>query len=329
MDQAILFANANNCSVIIANDPDADRLCVAEKRQDGTYEDTHPNNGWKIFTGNEIGTMLGHRQMMQYKADRKNGAGSGKEAGVLASVVSSRMLKQMAKAEGIHYFDTLTGFKWLGNKSIELQAKDMEILFSYEEALGFCVGTVVNDKDGISAATIFVELVCELNEKSPGSNTVVQDHLQSLYDTYGEFAAYNSYVISHDGQVTDAIFHRLRNSGGVNNDGTGYWTECAGSKIVSIQDITKGYSFSASADSDSKQDKLPCTPDSHMIMFEFENGVSVTLRTSGTEPKIKFYTEIAGSVGEKREIIEKKLHAFVEKLVEEMLQPTLHKLGRP
>ena len=338
------FSNTNNCSIIIANDPDADRLGVAEKRAEGSYENTHPEGskefitaGWKVFTGNEIGTLLGHRQMIKYKTDKQNGVGSGKDAGVLASVVSSRMLKQMALVEGIQYFDTLTGFKWIGNKSIELQEKmNMEVLFSYEEALGFCVGTVVNDKDGISGASIFVEMICELQSKSnTNSTTVLQDHLQSLYNKYG-FAAYNSYVISHDGAVTDEIFHRLRNSGGHNNQGSGYWTECAGSKIIGIKDVTMGYDSNnntnntgSDSNSNANADALPTTPDSHMIMYEFENDVSVTLRTSGTEPKIKFYTEIAGAIGEKREKIEAILHEFVENMVEEMLQPTHHKLGRP
>lgn len=93
------FADENNCAVIIANDPDADRLGAAEKQADG----------WKIFSGNEIGAMLGHFQISKYKArvdEDKRGPGA-----VLASVVSSRMLQAVAKAENIMYADTLTGKK--------------------------------------------------------------------------------------------------------------------------------------------------------------------------------------------------------------------------
>jgi phosphomannomutase len=84
------------------------------------------------------------------------------EAAVLASIVSSRMLKTVAKAEGIQYYDTLTGFKWLGNCSMDLRASGVDVLFSYEEALGFCVGDVLCDKDGISAASMFIEMASAL-----------------------------------------------------------------------------------------------------------------------------------------------------------------------
>lgn len=299
------YADEINATVIIANDPDADRLAVAEKN-DGV---------WSLFTGNEIGVLLGYWQIRGYKENKAN---SDKKPALLASVVSSRMLKKVALTENCDYFDTLTGFKWLGNKAIDLQAKGVQVLLAYEEALGFCIGNVVNDKDGVSAAAVFTEMVGILNKEG----RTVKDQLNYLYLTYGEFISYNSYLISHDNAITDAIFHRLRN--GKHNDGN-YWSECAGSKIVVIKDITKGYDSSSS---DLTSD-LPATPESHMIMFEFDNGCTVTLRTSGTEPKIKYYTEIAGNPGEKREDVVDKLHSFVNELIMDMLQPDVHGLGRP
>ncbi len=146
----------------------------------------------------------------------------------------------------------------------------------------------------------------------------MKGQLQALYEQYGEFVSYNSYVISHDSAKTDLIFARLRTGG---PEG-GYWKECAGQLVVSLIDVTKGFD-SSSADGTST---LPLTPDSHMIMFEFDNGCSVTLRTSGTEPKIKFYTEIAGKKGQAREEVTAALHLFVDQLVEEMLQPQVHGL---
>ena len=170
-------------------------------------------------------------------------------------------------------------------------------------------------------------MVVELIEANGGSaDNVVQNRLQSLYNRYGEFVSYNSYVISHDPKVTDGIFARLRTSGGNNGGGNGYWTECAGSAITAIKDITLGYDSTAVEGDDSS--RLPSTPDSHMIMFEFSNGCSVTLRTSGTEPKIKFYTEIAGAVGQDRASIKDTLHTFIDNLVNEMLQPDVHGLSR-
>ncbi len=96
LNEATKFANDNNCSIIIANDPDADRLAVAEKNL--------TTNTWKVFSGNEIGVLLGYWQIQQWKAINPS-----VPAAVLASIVSSRMLKTVARVEGFQYYDTLTG----------------------------------------------------------------------------------------------------------------------------------------------------------------------------------------------------------------------------
>lgn len=145
--------------------------------------------------------------------------------------------------------------------------------------------------------------------------------LQYLKGKYGEFVSYNGYVLSYDPKKTDEIFAHLRASGPTGS----YWSECLGEAIVSIQDITKGYD-STSADHKST---LPMTPDSHMIMFEFANGVSATLRTSGTEPKIKYYTEIAGQPGQSTEELRSKLVTFVNGMIDVMLQPAKNGLTVP
>lgn len=192
----------------------------------------------------------------------------------------------------------------------------MPVLFTYEEALGYCIGDVLCDKDGVSGAAVAMEMASQLRKDGKS----LRDHLKALYAHYGEFVSYNSYVISHDAAVTDKIFLRLREGGPTG----GYWTTCAGEAVTAIVDVTKGYD-SRSADHSSA---LPLTPESHMIMFEFANGCSVTLRTSGTEPKIKFYTEIAGQPGKARAEVQATLHTFVDRLVDEMLQPKEHGLAR-
>ena len=194
------------------------------------------------------------------------------------------------------------------------------VLFSYEEALGYCTGDKLCDKDGISAACVFVEMKLALAGHADGPKTV-REHLLSLYAQYGEFVSYNSYVFCHDKQLTKQIFARLRQGDGEG----GYWTECAGEKIVSVHDITRGYDSTA----ENKASALPATPESEMLMFEFGNSVSVTLRTSGTEPKIKFYTEVQGQAGDTTAALTEKLTAFVEGVIEEMLQWRVHSLARP
>eukprot|EP01035_Chromulina_nebulosa_P025828 gene25828-33738_t len=117
LDESIKFADQlGSVSLIIANDPDADR-------------------GWRVFTGNELGVLLGHWQIQRWKKKKDKGE---KDAAVLASVVSSRMLRAIATKEAVKYYDTLTGFKWLGNRSIQLREEGVEVLFAYEEALGYC-----------------------------------------------------------------------------------------------------------------------------------------------------------------------------------------------
>ena len=178
------------------------------------------------------------------------------------------------------------------------------------------MGDLVPDKDGISAAVVFVDMARELND----IGCTVRTLLQTIQQKYGNFVSYNSYLLSHDGNITNNIFNRLRKAGPQG----GYFDTCGGVKIKSIKDVTFGYD---SSDINGKSD-LPMTSTSHMIMYEFENGCSVTLRTSGTEPKIKFYTEIAGNPLESRskEDLEIVLKSFVDVVIQEMLQPTLNKL---
>ena len=339
LDEAMRWADAHDCPVILANDPDADRLAVAEKHTG--------SSGWRVFTGNEIGIILGYWQIQAWKEQSKSqeclpaqcmpeglsgySTWCAPRPAVLASVVSSRMLKAIAAAENVAYFDTLTGFKWLGNRSSQLIASGTPVLFAYEEALGYCVGDAVNDKDGISAGIVFADMCNVLYRKG----TTLTQQLDLIYSLYGKFVSYNSYVFCHDATLTDAIFARIRSLFSAPG------TACCGAVIAAVKDVTLGKdSASATGESD-----LPVTPESHMIMYDFELGdqgqhVSVTLRTSGTEPKIKFYTEIAGRPGQggggagaaaedKGAALEGLLHGFVDACIEEMLQPTLHKLARP
>lgn len=316
------FAQEHHCQLILANDPDADRLAVAEWL---------PSQSWHVFSGNEVGVLLGYWSILRWKQQQQTADKAKSEAAVLASIVSSRMLRSIAKAEGIRYYDTLTGFKWLGNRAKELRAQGVDVLFCYEEALGYCVGDILADKDGVSAAVVLTEIASELQQgwvdpfplaSSASSPVITTVHglLQYLYAKYGLFLSYNSYVISRNPRTTDAIFKQLRISGPSGS----YWTHAVGQRIVSITDVTTGYDSTAA----DLKSSLPLTPDSHMIMFEFENGVSVTLRTSGTEPKIKYYTEIADLTGMDRHMLQGKLTSFVDALVDEMLQPAAHGLQR-
>lgn len=96
---------------------------------------------------------------------------------MVESTVSSKMLKGIADHFGVHYEETLTGFKWIANKVIDLEKAGYNVLFSYEEAIGFCVGDVVRDKDGIVAASCLAELYAQLCEKG----MTFAEYLESIY----------------------------------------------------------------------------------------------------------------------------------------------------
>jgi phosphoglucomutase / phosphopentomutase len=301
---AIETAEANGARLILANDPDADRLAVAEQDPE--------TKQWKIFTGNEIGVLLGHWELMQYLQSHPDADRS--QLYFVASTVSSKMLRAVALAEGLNFDETLTGFKWMGNQTADLRAQGKTVLFSFEEAIGFCVGDLVKDKDGVCAAAVFAEMAVQLAK----TNTTVTQHLQSLYEKYGHFVTQNHYVKCYDPRVTDRIFARLRNGGQ-------YWPACGDFPIAHIRDLTTGY------DSQQPDHKaiLPVSASSHMITYTFANGCVATLRTSGTEPKLKYYVELAGAVGQSRDEVTEILRKQVEQIVEQMLQPTENNLERP
>ena len=212
-------------------------------------------------------------------------------------------------------FFFLSGFKWIGNKALELKNKNVSVIFSYEEALGYCIGDIVADKDGISASSIFIEMAGELLS----SGLTIYSHLQNLYLKYGTYVSYNSYVLSYDINTTNHIFQLLRFNGN-NNE----YKRCFNNvNVVAIKDVTMGYDSTTQ----DKTSDLPITPNSQMIMYEFENGCTITLRTSGTEPKIKFYTEMAvNSLNLKTKFeLQDNLKIIADGLVDEML--SLHLFG--
>jgi phosphomannomutase len=168
--------------------------------------------------------------------------------------------------------ETLTGFKWMGNRSAALRSEGYDVVFAYEEAIGYCVGDLVLDKDGVCAAAVMGEIVGFLRE----SETTLAEHLAKLYDTYGYFVNRNSYVKIHDKGALDSIFSKLRSPA--------YPSTLAGFKIKSVRDLTTGFD---SAQPDNKA-TLPSDPSSHFLTLTMESGAVVSLRTSGTEPKLKY-----------------------------------------
>lgn len=314
---ALQHADTVGSTLVVANDPDADRFCAAEK-VDGQ---------WKVFTGDQLGTLFGAAVLEKYKA---SGRPMDKLA-MCASTVSSKMLRAIALREGFQFHETLTGFKYLGNQAQVLSDAGFACPFQYEEAIGFALSEEVRDKDGVSALVVF----CELATRLAHEGQTISGYLDALYDKYGYFETSNSYVISRDKRVTDRIFHKLRHGdqdpAAVAKDPKERLSlpkTLAGHEVTYLRDLTVGFDSSTP----DKEPLMAVDPNSHMISFAVGStgsgdGVEVTgtVRTSGTEPKIKWYCE--GS-GQDRVAVREKLDRVVAALVVEWLQADAEGLQR-
>ncbi|KAK6459751.1 Phosphoglucomutase/phosphomannomutase [Scheffersomyces xylosifermentans] len=281
LDLAIKTAESLNYKLVVASDPDADRFSVAIKTKKGQ---------WRQLTGNEIGFLFA-----MYVIEELTPQERLSNTYLVNSTVSSQILNAMATKKGFHFIDTLTGFKWIGNKAIDLKTEGYNVPFGYEEAIGFMFD-VVNDKDGISAAVVWLQLY---NRWFTGSNTSFDpiDKLEEGYAKYGWFKECNGYYKLKDLNKTREIFETVRKAFIPSQ-----YPEVIGQfKVESWRDLTVGYQ------SDTKDNipNLPVDPKSQMITVLLKpiNGtgnsqVRFTCRGSGTEPKLKVYIEGKSEVSE-------------------------------
>ncbi|KAM3875078.1 glucose 1,6-bisphosphate synthase [Diretmus argenteus] len=307
LELSLRLAERENARIVLATDPDADRLAVAE-RSSGC--------GWKVFTGNELAALLGWWMFFNWKETHPEPADTQKIY-MLATTVSSKILQAFARVEGFHFEETLPGFKWIGKRMHELAKTGNRVIFAFEESIGFLCGSMVPDKDGVSSAAVVAEMAAYLHNK----NLTLNQQLHNIYHIYGYHISKTSYVICNDPPTVQKIFSRIRNFGGHGL----YPKTCGGHSILHVRDATTGYD-SSQAD---RRSVLPVTKSSQMITFTLQNGVVATLRTSGTEPKIKYYTEFCAAPG-KSDIssLEEELRKVTHSLVEEFLQPERNNLIR-
>jgi len=292
LDLSYKLCKSGGAKYILANDPDADRLGVAEVDEGGHM---------RVLTGNEIGALLGWWVLQSWK--KRNPGKSMEKVNFLASTVSSKLLGAMARIEGFKFTETLTGFKHMGNVSDRLLREGEEVLFAFEEAIGFMVGTGVLDKDGVSALVCLSELIAELDSR--GSK--LSQQLVEIYKMYGFHCSQTSYFICHDQKLIKRVFEKLRNWEGTEK--TYPRTVCDGRyRVTGIRDLTTGYDSRTV----SLVAELPSSPSSQMVTAWLDCGVSITLRTSGTEPKVKYYAELVGGP----ETVESEWNSLRERLDE-------------
>jgi len=256
MDLSFETARAVDAELIIANDPDADRLAVA-------IPDAETEGGWRRLSGNEIGLLLGWRAARA--AVEGSGSGIGGDAGVPASLacslVSSPGLQAVAEHYGLEFHSTLTGFKWI--------SRAPGIVFGFEEALGYLVNpTTVRDKDGISAAVALLGMASEARAQG----RTVADLLQEFRDTFGAFASDQISVRVSDVSEIVGIMAALRAQP----------PAAVGEIAVSrIDDLLLG---------------VDGLPPGDVLRLWLDDGSRLIVRPSGTEPKLKLYLDVqAGS----------------------------------
>jgi phosphomannomutase len=255
LDLAFDLARQVDAEVILANDPDADRLAVAmpvAPSPPGSPGSTA--EGWRALSGDEIGVLL---------ADWLLSQGEGADRLVVTTVVSSSALRRLAVARGVEYAETLTGFKWIARAAFD--RPDLRFVYGYEEALGSCVGTLVRDKDGISAALAFVDLVAF--ERSRGRS--VADRLDDLARELGVHAT-GQRSIGIEG--VDGLDRMRTTIDRLADDPPSILA--GGRPVTEVEDLRRG-------------GRLPPTEG---VVLRGDD-VRLIVRPSGTEPKLKCYAE--------------------------------------
>uniref|UniRef100_H3ABG6 Phosphoglucomutase 2 like 1 n=2 Tax=Latimeria chalumnae TaxID=7897 RepID=H3ABG6_LATCH len=300
LELSLRLAEKEGARVVVATDPDADRLAVAEQLESGQ---------WKVFTGNELAALLGWWMFTCWKESHPEGS-SIENVYMLATTVSSKILQAIALKEGFQFEETLPGFKWIGNRVKQLLDCGKEVLFAFEESIGFMCGTAVLDKDGVSASVVVAEMASYLEDR----NVTMAQQLTWIYETYGYHVAKTSYFICHDPLTIKSVFERLRNFSSEKR----YPQSCGCYEILHVRDVTTGYDSSRS----DKKLVLPVSKSSQMITFVFCNGCVATLRASGTEPKIKYYAEFCAPPGQSDKAhLEDELTKLLNALILNFLEP--------
>ncbi|MER2054539.1 MAG: phospho-sugar mutase [Clostridia bacterium] len=260
-DLAFKKAAEVGASVIFATDPDCDRLGVAVK--DGGGE-------WHLLTGNQIGCVLLH-----YILSSLDKAGKlPKDGAAVKSIVSTSLANRICERYGVAMFETLTGFKFIGEKIQQfMDAGDHTFLFGFEESYGFLSSTFVRDKDGVNASLLVSEVACACMD----AGITLYDRVQEIFAEYGY---YIEKVVSTTLPGKDGLARMKEIMSGLRAKPP---KEIGGLAVAAIRDYLKG-----TRESNGKTEPTGL-PESDVLYFELEGGNWVCVRPSGTEPKIKLY----------------------------------------
>jgi phosphomannomutase len=264
MDKSIETAKASGADLVLANDPDADRLCVAYKDSTGNYIQ---------LSGDDLGLLLAEE--LAGRAKREGVSGT-----LACSIVSSSAIEKVAEHYGLDFAQTLTGFKWVGRVP--------NLVFGYEEALGYCVDSKrVKDKDGLSAALVVADIATTL----AASGYTIGDQLEKLGARDGYFATGQISIRVKDLSIIENLMKKLRTNPIQDLDG----------QAVVFTDYLNGWG------------NLPGTD---AIQLDLADGRRVIVRPSGTEPKLKCYLLAVSDQGPKSQSMLASLKAAMQKVLD-------------
>ena len=267
---AIELTKKENADLIVVNDPDADRMAFASR----------VGEEFKIFSGNEIGAIL-----IYYIVNARKDLRHDTNGRVVKTIVTDDLGIEIAKDFGYKTFETLTGFKNIAVFANELDGKDEEFVFGYEESIGYEIGSAVRDKDGLSALLYVIDAYRYFKNK----NMTFQNVLEEIYKKYG-YHVENNFSIYFEGVNSNEKMN------GVMKNFREYFVD-------HLFDI----------EVDKRKDYLLETGNmkTNALIYNLKNGIKICMRPSGTEPKLKIYMY---GVGDDREKIKKEMTKLREKV---------------
>lgn len=271
-DMAIQYGKESNSDILLATDPDADRLGVAVKND---------LNEYVLLTGNQMGAIL-----IQYMLEQKKLAGNLQEDGcIIKTIVTTELASAIATNYGIKTIDTLTGFKFIAEKINEFkQFNSHTFLFGYEESYGFLIGDFVRDKDAIQAAVFISEAAAYYKNQGKSLYKI----LTGLFEKFGYYKE-ETRSITLEGKNGAEQIERIMTSFRDEPPGT-----INSIPVIKIEDYFKRESLDIVTGEKAEIN----LPKSDVLKYKLEDGSSICIRPSGTEPKCKFYFAVKGKTAE-------------------------------
>lgn len=266
------YAKKNNADILIATDPDADRVGIAVKNKEGEYQ---------LLSGNETGMLLFDYVCLRRLALHK----MPKDPVMVKTIVTIDMAERIADHYGVKTINVLTGFKYIGDQIglLEKQGKADSYIFGFEESYGCLTGTYVRDKDAVNGATMIAEMFAYYRSKGKS----LLDRLNELYDCYG-YTHNTLYSYEFDGE---SGFEKMKN---IMNSFRQGIKSLGGKEVKKVLDYNEG---------------LDGLPKSNVIKFLLADNCSVVVRPSGTEPKIKTYISVSAKTRAEADEIEARINS--------------------